>query len=139
MSVGARRAHRMLALQQQLHRIEEWKLAELRGSLAGLEASQRDLVGALNEDDALQGLFIDALARRLRSLAEEAARVNREAEAQAARLTEHAARKLCAERLVATVDRQTERAIANKELLDIIERLSRPPAGAQASRKIAER
>jgi hypothetical protein len=129
----------MLALQQQLHRIEEWKLAELRESLAGLEASQRDLVGALNEDDALQGLFIDALARRLRSLAEEAARVNREAEAQAARLTEHAARKLCAERLVATVDRQTERAIANKELLDIIERLSRPAAGAQASRKIAER
>ena len=68
MSAEARKIHRILAVQQQLYRIEEWKLADLERTLERLEASQQDLIRALNEDDALQGLFIDATARRLRSL-----------------------------------------------------------------------
>jgi hypothetical protein len=130
----ARKAHRILAVQRQLHRIEEWKLANLERTLEGLAASEQDLIRALNEDDALQGLFIDATAGRLRTLAEEAARVRDEKTAQSARLIEHAARKACAERLVEAVDREAVRAANKKQLMDAIDRL---PA-AQASRKIVE-
>jgi hypothetical protein len=136
MRAQAGRIHRILGVQQQLHRIEEWKLADLERTLEQLEASQRDLLRALNEDDALQGLFIDALARRLRSLAEQASRVGEEKAAQSARLLEHAARKICAERLAETVDRQVVRAADKTRLLDAIERCV--GSAAQASGKIAE-
>ena len=136
MSTQARKIHRILSVQQQLYRIEEWKLADLERTLEQVGASERDLIRALNEDDALQGLFIDALARRLRALAEQAAKVGEERVAQSARLLEHAARKICAERLAETVDQQAARATDKKELLDTIERcLGR---AAPASGKITE-
>ena len=135
MSAQARKIHRMLAVQQQLYRIEEWKLADLERTLERLEVSQREVIGALNEDDALQGLFLDAMARRLRSLGEEASRVGQQRDEQSARLLEHGARKVCAERLAETLDRQLARAADKTQLLDVIERFVGP--AAQASRKIA--
>jgi hypothetical protein len=135
MSAQARKVHRILAVQQQLYRIEEWKLADLERTLERLEVSQREVIGALNEDDALQGLFLDAMARRLRSLGEEASRVGQQRDEQSARLLEHGARKVCAERLAETLDRQLARAADKTQLLDVIERFVGP--AAQASRKIA--
>src|SRR5688572_10413862 len=95
----AAKIHRILDVQRQLHRIEEWRLADLERALQELAATEQALIHALNEDDALQGLFIDATARRLASIAEEAARVGEEKAAQEQRLLEEAARKVCAERL----------------------------------------
>jgi hypothetical protein len=135
MSAQARKIHRMLAVQQQLYRIEEWKLADLERTLEGLENSQREVIGALNEDDALQGLFLDAMARRLRSLGEEASRVGQQRDEQSARLLEHGARKVCAERLAETLDRELARAGDKTQLLDVIERFVGP--ATQASHKIA--
>ena len=48
-----------------MHRLAEWKLAELDREKAELAAGQEQLVGALNDDSALQGLFVEAMARRL--------------------------------------------------------------------------
>ena len=127
--------HRILDVQQQLHRIEEWRLADLDRTLLALAATEQELIRALNEDDALQGLFIDAMARRLASIAEQAARVGEEKTAQEQRLLEHAARKVCAERLVQAVDREVAQAADKRNLLDAIERFIAP--AAQASRKIA--
>ena len=135
MSAQARKIHRILAVQQQLFRIEEWKLADLERSLERLEVSQREVIGALNEDDALQGLFLDAMARRLQSLGEEASRVGQQRDEQSARLLEHGARKVCAERLAETLDQELARAADKTQLLDVIERCVGP--AAQASRKIA--
>jgi hypothetical protein len=129
------KVHRILDVQQQLHRIEEWRLADLDRTLRELATSERDLIRALNEDEALQGLFIDATARRLASIAEQAARVGKEKTAQEQRLLEHAARKVCAERLAQTVDREVAQAADKRNLLDAIERFIAP--AAQASRKIA--
>jgi hypothetical protein len=131
----ARKVHRILAVQQQLHCIEQWRLADLRARLEQLAADQRDLIGALNEDDALQGLFIDSMARRLQSLSEEASNTGQQQEIQAARLLDQAGRLICAERLAETADLQELRAEEKKGLSEAIERLSDP--GAQASRKIA--
>lgn len=127
--------HRILGVQQQLHRIEEWRLADLDRTLRELAATEQDLIRALNEDEALQGLFIDATARRLASIAEQAARVGKEKTAQEQRLLEEAARKVCAERLAHAVDREVAQAADKRNLLDAIERFIAP--AAQASRKIA--
>ena len=62
-------------------------------------ASQQELIRALNEDDALQGLFIDAMARRLSRSPRRPPASARRRDAQAARLLEQPARKVCAERL----------------------------------------
>lgn len=115
------KAHRILAAEQQLHRIEQWKQAELERRLAELEATQVELIGALNDTNALHGLFIDATARRLSSIAEEAERVGREKEAQALKLKEHATRVKVCERLALEHEQEFAREKEGKELLDIVE------------------
>jgi len=137
MAARVRKVHRMLSVQRQLHRIEQYGLAELRGRLEQLDAEQQALIAALNEDDALQGLFIDGTARRLKSLSEAASKTAEESEAQAARLLEQSGRLACAERLAEAADVDALRAGERKALTETIERLA--DADAQASRKIARR
>jgi hypothetical protein len=135
MTARARKANRILGVQRQLQRIEEYRLAELRGRLEQLDTDQRELIAALNEDDALQGLFIDGTARRLKSLSEAASKTAEETEAQAARLLEQSGRLVCAERLAEAADRDALRAGERRALTEAIERLADPDP--QASRKIA--
>jgi CRP-like cAMP-binding protein len=135
MSAHTRKVHRMLAVQQQLHRIEEWRLAELRARLDELAADQKELIAALNEDDALQGLFIDSMARRLQSLSEAASATGKDTQLQAVRLLEQAGRLICAERLAKAADLQELRSNEKRDLAEAIERLG----DAQASRKIVGR
>lgn len=117
----ADKSRRILTAQQQLHRIEQWKMATLQRRLAELEASQLELISALNDTNALHGLFIDTTARRLSSLAEEAERVVREKNAQSLKLTEHASRVKSAEQLAQAIELDVQREGENKELLDIVE------------------
>jgi uncharacterized coiled-coil protein SlyX len=117
----ARKSRRILAAQQQLHRIEQWRMAQLQGRLAELEAAQLELIGALNDTNALHGLFIDTMARRLGSLAEEADRVAREKDAQSIELAEHAVRVRLADRLAQTIALEGAREEERKQLLDIVE------------------
>jgi hypothetical protein len=135
MSTRVQRSRRILALQEQLHRVERWKLLDLQRRAAELDALQRELIAALNDSDALQGLFLDATARRLMSIAQEADKVGREEAAQIVRVGEHAMRVACAERLSETVDRQAARASEKQALLEVIDRLV--GAATPASRKIA--
>ncbi len=135
MNRRAQKARRILEVQEQLHRIEDWRTADLRRKLAELEESQRALICALNEDEALHGLFLDSMARRLRLLAEESAQTAREKEAQENRLLEQGQRLKCAERLSTTADRQATRASTRKELLEIAEQFI--VRASQGSRKFA--
>ncbi len=80
-----------------------------------------EIISALNDNDALHGLFIDATARRLGTLAEAAERVTRKATDQSVRTTEHAVRVRASERLERAVAQELERELEGKELLDIIE------------------
>jgi CRP-like cAMP-binding protein len=134
MTARARKVNRILGVQRQLQRIEEYRLAELRGRLEQLGSDQRELIAALNEDDALQGLFIDSMARRLKSLSDAASKTAAETEAQAARLLEQSGRLACAERLAEAADLDALRAGERRALTEAIEQLAAPPA--QASRKI---
>jgi hypothetical protein len=92
------------------------------------------LIAALNDSDALQGLFLDATARRLMSIAREADEVGREERLQIARVREHAVRVACAERLSETVAGQAARADEKRALREVIDRLV--GAATPASRKI---
>ena len=135
MSTRAQRTRRVLALQEQLHRVERWKLLDLQRQAAELDALRRELIAALNDDNALQGLFLDATARRLRSIAQEADAVGREEVAQTVRVGEHAMRVACAARLAETVDRQVAREDEKEALFEVIDRVV--GSAAPASRKIA--
>ena len=55
MSTRAERTRRVLALQEQLHRVERWKLLDLQRRAAELDALRRELIAALNDSDALRG------------------------------------------------------------------------------------
>lgn len=116
-----RKSRRILAAQQQLLRIEQWKLAEIERELSDLTSAQVEIIGALNDSDALHGLFIDTRARRLSTLAEEAERVARRKNDQSLTMGVHAARVHVAERLAHSVLQDAEREEERKELLDIIE------------------
>jgi hypothetical protein len=135
MSTRAQRTRRVLALQEQLHRVEHWKLLDLQRRVAELDTQRRELIAALNDSDALQGLFLDATARRLMSIAREADEVGREERLQIARVGEHAVRVACAERLSEAVAGQAARAEEKQALREVIDRLV--GAATPASRKIA--
>jgi hypothetical protein len=117
----AEKAERILAAEEQLHRIEQWKMSDLERRLADLEAMQVELISALNDTNALHGLFIDTTARRLSSIAEEAERVGREKAVQALKLKEHATRVKVCERLALERAQDFEREKEGKELLDVVE------------------
>lgn len=117
----ADKSRRILAAEQQFHRIEQWKLVDLERHLADLDAMQVGLIGALNDTNALHGLFIDATARRLSSIAVEAERVGREKETQSLKVKEHARRVKICERLALERELDFAREKEGKELLDVVE------------------
>ena len=135
MSRRAQRTRRVLALQEQLHQVQHWKLLELQRQAADLDAQRIELIAALNACDALQDLFVEATARRLRSIARAADAVAREQLKQAVRVGEEARRLARAERLSRRVDREAAGAGEKQALLDVIDRLV--GATTPASRKIA--
>ena len=122
MKKRAEKARRIFAAEAQLYRIEQLKMAALERRTAELETTQVELIAALNDSDALHGLFIDTTARRLSSISEEAERVRREKAAQGLKLKEHAARVKVSERLHREHAQDFEREKEGKELLDVVER-----------------
>ena len=96
-------------------------MAELERHLAELEALQVELISALNDTNALHGLFIDTTARRLSTTAEQAERVAREKEVQSLKVKEHAVRVKISERLTLAQEQEAAREQEAKELLDVVE------------------
>ena len=117
----AEKSRRILVALEQLHRVEQWKMADLERRLAELEQEKVELISALNDNEALHGLFIDATARRLSSTAEVAERVARAKEEQALKLREYAARVKISERLTSQHEQEAAREREAKELLDVVE------------------
>jgi hypothetical protein len=118
----AKKARRLLNVLEQLHEIEEQKKLQLQRRAEELDRSQKELIGALNSDDALHGMFMDTTARFLKSLGQEAQRVAEAQELQAERLRVQATKMKTAERLTDNLEQIAERRGAEKELQDVIER-----------------
>jgi hypothetical protein len=64
-----KKIERILAIQQKMHRLAEWQLAALDRERQAVAENQERLVGALNADGPLHGVFVEAMARRLAALA----------------------------------------------------------------------
>jgi hypothetical protein len=118
----AKKARRLLNVVQQLHKIEERKKLELQRRYDELERSQHEIINALNTDDALHGMFIDTTARFLKSLAQEAQRVDQAREVQTQKLREQATKVKSAERLKESLEQIAARRGGAKELEEVIER-----------------
>jgi hypothetical protein len=122
MEKRVKRARRLLDVLSQLQRLEEQRKIELQRKQRDLETSQEEIIKALNNDDALHGLFIDTTARLLKRLSQEARRVEEARDKQSLKLLERAAKVKTAERLHERLDYRAARVRKEEELRDIIER-----------------
>ena len=118
-----RKAQRLHNVQKSLQRLEEDRISVLQNRQAELSSLKEEIVGALNSDGAAD-LLVSAIVRRLKSLNEESMRLAAELERRYQSLRTIAPRTKCAERLSNTYEQQHERALAEKELRDIIERIA---------------
>jgi len=123
-----KKIQRVVAVQQRLHQLAELRLAALKREGAEIQLGQEDLVGALNKDDAFHGLFVDAMARRLRVLAREAERVARAREAQHERVLHEAMRLKRTERMAEIVDRAHKAGERRRGFQDLLESIVRNDA-----------
>lgn len=115
-------AERILAVQRQLQRQEERKLAQIQRREAGVRADQEQILQSLNEKDVLHGMFVFAMAKRLRSLDEQAAKLEREKADAARRLMLQSRRRKRAETLFEEVAEAWRKEKDRRELLDTVER-----------------
>lgn len=67
-----KKARRLLALQEQLHRASEWKLARIRSDISDNERNRLDVMETLT-DYVLGPVLVDVAARRLKTIAREKA------------------------------------------------------------------
>jgi hypothetical protein len=121
-----KKVERVLAVQKQLHRLAEWQVAALDRERAELDVSQRELVGALNRDEALHGLFVEAMARRLAALARENDRLGRARIALARRLTEAGLSVKRTERMSGKLRRAADAAAEKRGFADLLDLLGKP-------------
>ena len=101
-----KKIERILAVQQKLHQLAGWKLARIDEERAGLKSDEQALVEALNGYESLQGLFVEAMARRLAVLGRETDRVNREHDEQTRQLFGEALRLGRTERMTGRLRRR---------------------------------
>lgn len=115
------KALRILAVQQQRQRIEDARLAQLQSRFDSLEAEQKDIIAALNADDAFEGAFVDTMARRLRPLSEASKRAAVAKDAQSQRVLERTRQAKCAERLAKAVSDAEDKLDQDRQLREAIE------------------
>ncbi|MGY2050556.1 hypothetical protein [Methylobacterium sp. JK268] len=123
------RAKRLMALQEQMRRAAEWELAETRRRVEAADAQESALLGSLG-DTAVAGLFLEAAARCLRTIAGERSALDAAAQRQQEAVRERALAQKRSERQVASLGAQARR---EDERRDLLERLDGLAAGGDAS------
>lgn len=114
---------RLVALQQRLHQVSEWKLADLQRQENELKDLQRSLIETLNADEPLHGLFVGNMAKRLTSMAEQAGRVAHAKENQSRQVLAEARRLKQVERIADAAAVAESRADEKRRLEDLIDQM----------------
>jgi len=125
-----KKIERVLSVQKQMHRLAEWNVAAIERRKAELAANEAELFSALNDGSALQGLFIEAMARRLANLARESDKLNEVHRQMARKLTEAGLKLKRTERMSAKLRRELETANGKQEFADLLDLLGRPDGEA---------
>jgi hypothetical protein len=114
---------RIVAVQDKLHQLEEFRLATLERRSAELREDEASLLAAFNGNEAFAGLFVDAMASQLRRIAGEAIRVEASQAEQGDRVREAALRLKRTERFTDKTEREERQAQEKQvfqELLDAL-------------------
>ena len=120
-----KKIERVLAVQEQLHRLAQWKMAALDREKAELADGQVDLLSALNGDNQLHGLFVEAMTRRLKALAREAERLERARRVMEEQLSDQALKLKRTERMTDRVRREDQLGRDKRLFQDLLETLAK--------------
>jgi len=112
---------RIIKVQKHLHRNAELHLANLQRKEGELKAAQADLIETMGDRDALHGLFVDVMARRLTALALEEKRTQTAIVTQRAVTIEKALQVKRTEKVHARVKDDSRREDEKKDLAAILE------------------
>ncbi|MFN7166299.1 MAG: flagellar biosynthesis protein R [Pannonibacter sp.] len=135
MSKNAKEIGRILKLQRQIHQLSAWMLVNLDRQDEQLVERQERVLKALSEGElALQDRFIRNASQRLKTIAEEQARLSAAREKVEAEMARQGRMLKVTERRLATVARLEHQASENRRLAEIIERHIN--AETQASHKL---
>lgn len=120
-----KKVERVLAVQEHLHRLAQWKMAALEHEKAELAEGQAGLLSALNDDNQLHGLFVEAMTRRLTALAREAERLERARRVMEEQLSDEALKLKRTERMTDRVRREHALGRDKRLFQDLLETLAR--------------
>lgn len=119
-----RSLERLLLVKQQLQRIEEARLDEIRRQQAEIEADKRDLFDILGDIENNDALMLGLACRHLVHSQKREGELAAQEHAQKAQLLARTAQKKTLEKIVAETARAIARDDEKRQLLDIGERLA---------------
>lgn len=122
MSGRADRLKRIVRLQRQIEALHETRRANHLSEAAAARQETSELVESLNAASPLPGLFPDIYNRRIGQSIEREERESRNADVEASKLANAAARVKIVEKAWKEAARFEEREAADKERLEIVER-----------------
>jgi hypothetical protein len=112
---------RIVEVKDHQRRSAEWRLGRLRQEEAAVLEDQQAIIAALNEDQPLHGLFVEAMAKHLGVLSQKLDHLRRAQARQTAELRTHTGQFRQADRMLADASRKQARADEWKELSDVID------------------
>ncbi|WP_051357063.1 hypothetical protein [Azorhizobium doebereinerae] len=115
-----KKARRIVAVQEQMHRQAEWRLAEIGRAKAETERVSAELITTLN-GDTFGPLLVEVVAKRLKVVAAETERLAAEQGRQSVRVRDEALRLKRAERMKEGVSRDHDRHQEQKMVAGILE------------------
>ncbi len=120
-----KKVERVLAVQEQLHRLAQWRMAALEREKAENADGQVNLLSALNTDNQLHGFFVEAMTRRLTALARDAERLERTRRVMEQKLSEEGLKLKRTERMTDRVRREHQRGHDKRLFQDLLETLAK--------------
>jgi hypothetical protein len=120
-----KKIHRLIKVQQHLHKSAELKLADLHRQESELKAAQEETLQTMGDSDVLHGLFVDILAKRLKTLSLEESRTQASIIEQKALTVEKALQVKRAEKVYSRLKEDNRRDEEKKGLIAILESMAR--------------
>jgi len=116
-----KKVDRIIKVQRHLHRSAELRLANLQRQEGELKSAQEELMRTMSDTDALHGLFVDVMAKRLKALAVEEAQTQTAIVEQRAIAVEKALQVKRTEKVFARMKEDHRRVQEKKDLAAILE------------------
>jgi hypothetical protein len=117
---------RLVAVQDQLRRLAEWKLADIDRQIAEVAAAQADLDRFVDRSHPISGMLLGVVTAQRRRLGVRAVQLKEARVGQAERVLEASRSFKLAENIEGRVDEEDRRRREKAELADLIESAVQP-------------